>query len=143
MTVDRGPVLLYDGTCGFCHASVHFVLRHDKKRSLRFASLGGEYGRSVIEERPDLQGIDSVVWWEPATSDRPPVVLTRSAAALRIAQYLGGAWSLMRIFTAVPRPIRDRIYDLIARHRQRLLGSAEQCITPPADSRDRFLDKEP
>jgi predicted DCC family thiol-disulfide oxidoreductase YuxK len=142
MTITDGPVLLYDGTCGFCHATVQFVLRRDTKKTLRFASLGGEYGRSIIDARPDLDGVDSIVWLESATDVHPVRILTRSAAALRIARYLGGAWRLMLVFTVVPRPIRDWVYDLVARHRHRLIASTEQCIVPPPGAHDRFLDGE-
>ncbi len=142
MTTSDGPVLLYDGTCGFCHATVQFVLRRDQKKSLRFASLGGEYGRSVIDARPELAGVDSIVWVEPVADAHPARVLTRSAAALRIGGYLGGAWKLTLVFTVVPRPIRNWVYDLVARHRHRLMGSAERCFVPPPDARDRFLDDE-
>ena len=33
------PILLYDGTCGFCAESLQLVLRHDRRRTLRFAAL--------------------------------------------------------------------------------------------------------
>jgi predicted DCC family thiol-disulfide oxidoreductase YuxK len=140
MTITDGPVLLYDGTCGLCSATVRFLLRRDKKQLLRFASLEGDYGRSVLDTCPELEGVDSIVWSEPATADHPAHVLTRSAAALRIALYLGGAWKLTLVFTVVPRSIRDWVYDLVARHRHRLMGSSEQCLVPPPEARDRFLD---
>jgi predicted DCC family thiol-disulfide oxidoreductase YuxK len=142
MTGIDGPVLLYDGTCGLCHAIVQFVLRHDYKKALRFASLGGAYGRSVTEARPELKGLDSVVWVEPATDTRPARFLTRSAAALQVAAYLGGVWNLMRALALIPPPLRDRVYDLVARHRHRVIGSAGECIVPPTAERDRFLDQE-
>ena len=141
MTVIDGPVLLYDDACGLCHASVQFVLQHDKKRTLRFASLEGEFGRSVVDEHPELEGVDSVVWVEPSTDDRRARVLIRSEAALRAARYLGGAWKLLVLFAVVPRPIRDWGYDVVARHRHRLLGTGQDCFIPPPAARNRFLDE--
>lgn len=132
------PVLLYDGTCGFCAESVQLVLRHDRRRTLRFASLQGPFGRSVLERHPELEGVDSIVWVEPAGAGER--VLVRSDAALRIAGYLGGWWRLARVGSAVPRVVRDAAYDTVARHRHRLLGSGPSCLIPSPDDRDRFLD---
>lgn len=137
------PLLLYDGTCGFCHATVRFVLRRDIRGTLRFASLQGENGRAVIDTHQELVGVDSVIWVETNTDGKPSLVLTRSSAALRIARYLGGAWRLLLVLWIVPRPLRDWIYDRIARHRHRLMGATDDCVVPPADARGRFLDENP
>ncbi len=134
------PVLLYDGTCGFCAESVQLVLRHDRRQTLRFAALQGEFGSAVRARHPALERVDSVVWVEPAGTGRPERVLVRSDAALRVARYLGGWFTLARAGALVPRAIRDRAYDLIARHRHRLLANGPSCLVPPAEVRERFLD---
>ena len=79
-----------------------------------------------------------MVWLEPA-DDRP---LTRSAAGLRVAAYLGGFWRLALIFWIVPRPIRDWAYDIVARHRHQLARGSPRCVAPPPWARERFLDTE-
>ena len=116
-------MLLYDGTCGFCAESVQLVLRHDRRRTLRFALLQGLFGSAIRDRYPALNGVDSVVWVEPGTGGHDGRVLVRSDAALRVARYLGGWWHLARVARLLPRPIRDAGYDLIARHRHRLLGA--------------------
>lgn len=138
MNETAGPILLYDGACALCATTVQFILRRDAAGPLRFASLGGTFGRQVLAAHPQLDGIDSIVWIEDGGS--AAAVLTRSAAAIRIARYLGGAWRLASILTLVPRPLRDRVYDLIARHRHRLMGAAPACVVPPPQSRHRFID---
>lgn len=130
------PLLLYDGKCSFCQATIQFVLRHDRKRLLRFATVEGIHGRAVIESRPELENIDSIVWVE-TEGER---VLIRSDAALQIAGYLGRPWSLLRILKVVPRGWRDGIYDFVARHRHRLKKREDNCMVPAAGDRDRFLD---
>ena len=139
MTVPA-PVLLYDGTCGFCAESVQLVLRHDRQRVLRFAALDGALGRQVRDRHPELAGVDSVVWVEPPGEGRPERVLVRSDAALRMARYLGGPFHLARIAAVLPRPVRDAAYALVARHRRHLSGGGPRCLIPPPDVRDRFLD---
>ena len=134
-----GPVLLYDGTCGFCADSVQFVLRHDRRGTLKFAPLQGAAGGAVRAANPALERVDSMVWVEAAPAGAPRRVYTRSDAALRIARYLGGAWHLARIARLVPRGIRDGVYDLVARHRHRLSSGGAACLVPGAEVRGRFL----
>lgn len=139
---DIGPVLLYDGTCGLCHTTVRFILRRDRVGTLRFASLDGKYGRAVVRAHPELRVVDSVVWVESVRGATETRVAVRSAAALEIARYLGGRWRWMSlVLRVVPRPLRDRAYDLVARHRHRLPGKAVERIVSPADVGDRFLDE--
>jgi predicted DCC family thiol-disulfide oxidoreductase YuxK len=130
-------VLLYDGTCGFCAASVQFVLRHERQHGLRFAPLDSDLGRAIRARNPALASVDSMVWVEPTATGEQ--VLTRSAAALRLARYIGGPWRALAAAAIVPRPIRDAVYDLIARHRHRLVRGSEQCYLPPPAARARFL----
>ena len=136
------PVLLYDGTCGFCAESVQLVLRHDRRRTLRFAALQGEFGASVRRHHPELHTVDSIVWLEDLNDAAGSPVFVRSDAALRVAGYLGGWWTLVLAGRLVPRALRDAAYDLIARHRHRLVGGGPSCLVPAPEVRERFLDPE-
>jgi len=140
--VHAGPVLLYDGACGLCGATVRFVLRHDGRGTLRFAALGSRFAARVIERHRGLAGADSMVWVELGTARRPERAFLRSAAALRVARYLGGVWAVLLAAWIVPRPLRDAAYDLLARHRHRLPGTADACVVPTPEVRARFLDAE-
>jgi predicted DCC family thiol-disulfide oxidoreductase YuxK len=141
MTEAAGPVLLFDGSCGFCAGSVQFVLRHDRRGTLRFAALESPFGQRAIARHPQLRHSDSVVWLDesggPSTTPGHQPVRLRSDAALRVLEYLGGWWTIGRIFRIVPRVVRDAAYDLIARHRHQL--SRPACLVPTAAERHRFL----
>lgn len=138
--VDAGPILLYDGSCGFCARSVQFVLRHERaRRTLRFARLEGPLGTELRARHPELASIDSLIWYEPPTPSSPERLLWRSRGALRVARYIGGAWGVLgSLGMAVPRPLTDAAYDWIARHRHRLGAGA--CLVPSAAERHRFID---
>jgi len=138
--VPSGPVLLYDGACGFCSATVQLVLRRDRRGTLRFAALQGAYARDLIARHPELAGVDSLVWAE--LSARGERVFVRSEAGLRLARYLAGPWHLALAMWLVPRFLRDSVYDVVARHRHRLGAPADTCFVPPPDVRARFLDTE-
>ena len=112
-------VLLFDGECGLCHASVRFILRHERHPTLRFAPLAGQFGAAVQARHPALASANSIVWVTDAEGPEERVLI-RSAAALRAARYLGGPWALLGMFVVMPRPIRDWLYDLVARHRHRV-----------------------
>lgn len=133
------PLLLYDGACGFCAESVRLILRHERRHSLYFASLQSPVGEAVRARHPELAGVDSMVWVEPAASGDGERVLVRSDAGLRIAAYLGGLWVALTPARLLPRIVRDRAYDLIARHRHRVSGSLDTCVVPPPSTRARFL----
>ena len=143
MPASPAPILLYDGDCGFCARRVRFVLaREGRDRSLRFATLQGPAGEAARRARPDLAGIDSVLWVEPDARGGIARVLVRSDAALRTLTYLGGGWRLLAALgRLVPRRLRDGVYDLIARHRLRLAGRADAaCLVPTPEQRRRFVD---
>jgi hypothetical protein len=42
----------------------------------------------------------------------------------------------------LPRPLRDAIYNLVARKRYRWFGRRDTCMTPTPDVAGRFLDAE-
>ena len=141
---DRPAILLFDGTCGFCARNVQFVLHHERAHcTLRFASLQSDVGAQLMVRRADLRTVDSVLWFEPAWDSQPERILARSAAVIRVLQYLGGYWALLAALgTVVPRVIGDSAYDFVARHRHRLAGAGAgpSCLVPTAEQRARFID---
>ena len=127
------PLLLYDGRCGLCAASVQYVLARERAPVLRFAPLGGPTAHRVLAPHPAAAATDSLVLLEGAR------VAVRSEAALRLARYLRGPLPLAaRLGWFVPRPVRDWLYDRVAAHRHRLAGP--RCVLPPPEARARFLD---
>jgi predicted DCC family thiol-disulfide oxidoreductase YuxK len=131
---DGQSLLLYDGTCGLCDRFVQFVLRHDRHRRMRFATLQGRYGDAARRAMPELAGVDSVVLVTRSGA------YVRSTAALEVMRYLGGVWSLLLAFYILPRPLRDWGYDFIARRRYGIWGRVDACQLPSPENRARFLD---
>ena len=135
-------VLLYDGECGVCDRTVRFVLRHDRHRTLQFATLSGEFGRAVAAQHHELAEVDSVIWYEPTTGgpEDGGVVRVRFEAVLALTRYLGGGWRLVQVARLIPRPLRDAAYDAFARRRHTLSARTNACTLPPESERHRFLD---
>ncbi len=137
-----GPILFYDGTCGFCAASVQFVLRHERgRRTLRFAALQGSTAAALLKRHPELAGIDSMIWYEAASGGRRERLWVRSRAGVSVMAYLGGMWWVLAVLVwCVPRPLRDAAYNAIARNRHRLSGDGAACAVPTPEQRGRFID---
>ena len=137
--MNNGPVLVYDGECGFCERSVRRVLARDPHGALRFAARDSAYGQALLMRHPQLVDVDSLLWVEPAFGGREEI-FTRFDAVLRTARYIGGASRMLELTRIVPTPIRDAAYRLVARHRHRLGHHHPQCLVPTATERARFLD---
>lgn len=126
------PVVYFDGVCGLCNRFVDFLLRVDSQAILRFAPLQGETARRLLP--PSLADeLDTM-----AFADRHGHAL-RSEAVLRILARLGGIWRLAGMLRIVPRPLRDWVYDAVARRRYRLFGRLPACRLPTPEERARFL----
>jgi predicted DCC family thiol-disulfide oxidoreductase YuxK len=128
-------IILFDGICNFCNASVQFVLKRDKEGYFRFASQQSEAGQELIH-RYGLDKVknDSIFFIEDGKA------YIRSMASLRIARKIPGFWKVFYVFRYVPSFLRDGIYDLIARNRYHIFGKRDTCMVPKAEWRDRFLE---
>ena len=129
-------LVLYDGACGFCHASIRVLLAEDAEgRSFRFAPLEGEHARAVLSEEQRRAVGDTIVVLTPAGA-----VLSRSTAVSYIGARLGGSWRIAAaLLAAVPAGMRDAGYDAVARVRRRLFAAPKDaCPILPPHLRARF-----
>jgi len=133
-------LLLYDGECGFCQASVQFVLAHDRRRRFQFAALqSAAAARALVPLGGRPADLTTFYVIEDHRGGRPRLY-DRAGAALFVAREIGLPWSLAAILRVFPRPWLDAAYGVVARHRLRILGAAESCVLPRPEDRDRFLD---
>lgn len=131
---DSHPILLFDGVCNLCNASVQWVLLRDHKEVFRFAALQSETGNAKLQQF-DLSSdsFDTVVLVD---GDR---LYTRSDAALEVLRRLGGIYSFAVVLKIIPRFIRNAVYSWIARNRYRWFGRQEQCMLPRPEWKARFI----
>lgn len=128
------PVLLFDGVCNLCNASVQWVLLHDPTGVFRFAALQSETGQALLRQ------------WNKSTDDFDTVVLVdgdrlllQSDVPLEIVRRLGGWRQLLYVFKIIPRPLRNAIYRWVAQNRYRWFGRKESCMLPRPEWKDRFI----
>ena len=126
-------ILFYDGDCGFCNRSVEYVFRREKGHNLYFTSLNSDFTKSIFKlngwENPDM---NTVYFYENG------VLYSKSRAALKVTSHLRRRFSWIKIGYVIPRLIRDKVYDVVAKRRHRI--AASYCFVPPQELRSRFLD---
>jgi predicted DCC family thiol-disulfide oxidoreductase YuxK len=127
-------VVLFDGVCNLCNRFVHFVIARDPSGRFHFGALQSDAARRMLREAHTPATVpDSIVLVDEGR------VFTRSTAALRVARGLRFPWPLAYGLIAVPRPLRDWVYDIVARNRYVWFGKRDACMVPTPDLRARFL----
>lgn len=127
-------IVLFDGVCNFCNASVNFLIDRDPEARFVFGALQSEEGLAALKDHGLEDGyFDSIVLIDGEK------VLTASDAVLEISGHMTGAWPMLRVFRIVPRFIRDAVYNWIARNRYAWFGKQDTCRIPTPEYRARFL----
>lgn len=131
---NQRPILFYDGVCGLCHGLIQFILAHDRRKVLCFAQLQGKLASEKIEQtlRDDLSTVvllDDGGQWQ------------KSDAVLKALILMGAPWSSVgRLLFIFPRPLRNIVYDLVARYRYKVFGQYEICKIPSTEEKNRLVD---
>ncbi|MFY0543512.1 thiol-disulfide oxidoreductase DCC family protein [Brevibacillus sp. H7] len=133
--ITQGTILLFDGECNLCSGTVQFILPRDRSGSIRFASLQSSIGKRLLAHyHYPSDEISSVVLIDNGR------LYTKSAAVLRVTRKLRGIWPLLYAFILIPAPLRNTLYDWVARNRYQWFGKREHCLLPRPDWKDRFLE---
>ena len=129
-------LLLFDGVCNLCNASVQYIIKHDTKDVFLFTPLQSETGKQLVKAyNVDTKKTDSIILYAPEKG-----IDYKSTAALKIAKHLGFPRNLMVVFFIVPTFIRNWVYDYIAKNRYQWYGKKESCMIPTPELKNKFLD---
>ncbi len=127
-------VILYDGVCVFCSRWIRFVATRDTAARFRFTAIQSAYGTRLAQTfgiDPDDPDTNAVV--------HGGEVFFKSDAALTVLSHLPG-WGWTRLLFAIPRPLRNDVYNLVAGNRYRIFGKYEACFAPDAEMRGRVME---
>lgn len=129
-------LVLFDGVCNLCESTVHFIIRRDREKKFRFASLQSAAAQEILARHDyEFDDLSSVLLLVDGKLYR------KSRAALRIIKGLDGAWPVLYyLLFWVPAFIADPIYDFIGKRRYRWFGIKSECWIPDDDLRSRFVD---
>lgn len=129
------PLVIFDGVCNYCCGVVNSIIRKDPGGIFRFAPFQSDAAKRILEKyNYPADSLDSFVLIDEGK------LYTKSEAGLRVQKLLGGIHKLLYAFIAVPAPVRDAVYDYIARNRYKWYGKKEECMIPDPEMRSRFLE---
>ncbi|WP_167836858.1 thiol-disulfide oxidoreductase DCC family protein [Leptospira ryugenii] len=127
-------IVLFDDICILCSTTVQLLLKLDKDKVLRYASLDGKLGLS-LQKLGQIVGKESVVF---ASNGK---YYTKAQAVIQILYSLQGIYRIISIILSIfPFFIMDFVYSLIAKYRYRLFGKRESCFLPGENVKELFLD---
>jgi predicted DCC family thiol-disulfide oxidoreductase YuxK len=127
-------VILYDGVCVFCSRWVQFIVARDQPARFRFTAIQSPYGTRLAQ----ALRIDAA---DPDTNAviHGGVAFFKSDGALTVLSCLPG-WRFVRVLFLVPKPLRDALYNVVAKNRYRIFGKFDACVVPDAGMRARVLE---
>ena len=129
-----GPVVLYDGVCGLCAASVRWILAHERDREIQFAPLQGETAAALRAQYPSIPTtLDTVVFVDGERAH------LRSKAFLHLSKHLRSPWRWLHAFRWLPGFLLNGFYRIVAAVRYKLWGQVDACELPSPANRPRFL----
>lgn len=127
-------IILFDGVCNFCNASINFIIDHDPEKRFKFAPLQSEIGQEILRKfNKNTEDFDSVFLLKNNT------LYQKSDAALEITKHLSGFWKYLTVFNILPSFFLNFFYDIIAKNRYRIFGKTDSCRIPTPELRERFL----
>lgn len=128
-------LILFDGVCNLCNASIQYIIKHDHQDVFRYAALQSEVGEKIIEKyKIDTTKMDSILLYSEKNG-----IAYKSSAALKIASHLSFPINLMIVFMVVPAFIRNWSYDYIAKNRYKWYGKKDECMIPTPELKSKFL----
>ena len=115
--------ILFDSKCNLCSKTVKRVMKLDKNKLFTFISNKSEYGKNIISKN-NLNSIttETIVLFTDENK-----FLIKSDAAISIAVKLNPLFLIFNILFIVPKKIRDRVYDYVAKNRYKWFGENESC----------------
>jgi len=136
----RKPLIVFDGICHLCTGFVRFVIRWDRDALFQFLPAQSPRGESLYARLGLKSGAPETQDWDSNLLVIEGRVYTELDAFIEITRRFGGLWRLILILYAIPRPLRDWLYNRLARNRYRWFGKRDVCYLPTPELASRFLD---
>jgi predicted DCC family thiol-disulfide oxidoreductase YuxK len=128
------PIWLFDEMCVLCAGSVAFTLHHEQAPEIRFVAITSTEGRVIAASHGiNPENPDTFLFIDAGRA------LPKSGGVIALCRYLRWPWRAGVALVLVPRPIRDWVYDRVARNRYAWFGKRETCLVPDQATRARFV----
>ncbi len=130
---DENPILFYDGVCNLCNGFVQMVIKHDEHGKIKYCALQDPSGVNIREYLNQKHDISTAIGMYKKQ------IFTHSDVLFMIARVLKGKWIILRPFQWIPKSIRDRIYNWVAKNRYKWFGQKDSCPVPDIKIKNRFI----
>ncbi|OHV86281.1 thiol-disulfide oxidoreductase DCC family protein [Mesorhizobium sp. ORS 3428] len=130
----RQPLIVFDGVCVFCSGFVRMVVRLDREKRFRFATAQSPLGEALFREH----GLPTESY-ETNLAIIDGVAFTKLDSFIAIMAALGWPWRVAKVLLVLPRPLRDWLYDRVAKNRYALFGRKVSCEIPSGELRQRLI----
>jgi len=128
------PIIVFDGVCNLCCGAVQFLIRRDKKKVFRYASIQTEAGKAILNQAGfSSTPMNTLVLLEGEK------IYTASTAILKIIKKLASPWPLLYAFILIPPFIRNGLYRIIANSRYHWFGRKKECWLPNKEIAKLFI----
>jgi predicted DCC family thiol-disulfide oxidoreductase YuxK len=131
---DAVPIAFMDAECALCSRGARMLHWLDKTERFRICPVQNEVGQAILAHF-GMSAEDPESW----------IILDQGQmyTGLEALAYLGrstGGWGhLLRVVLILPKPIRDWLYQRVARNRYRLFGKADLCAVPDLAFQKRLM----
>ena len=129
----RLKIVFFDGICHLCNGFVDFAIQNGTPGNLLvFAPLQGTTAQKYLSVE-EQKALSSVLFFSDGKIHR------RSDAILMSLKYLKFPWPLLaRLGRLVPAPIRDALYEWVAKNRYKWFGQADSCRIPKPEEKNQL-----
>ncbi|TGP24442.1 MULTISPECIES: DCC1-like thiol-disulfide oxidoreductase family protein [unclassified Mesorhizobium] len=128
------PLIVFDGVCVFCSGFVQTIVKLDRDKRFRFATAQSPFGEALF--RKYGLATDN---YETNLAIIDGAAFTKLDSFVAIMAALGWPWRAARLLLVLPRPLRDWLYDRVAKNRYALFGRKDNCEIPSAELRQRLI----
>jgi predicted DCC family thiol-disulfide oxidoreductase YuxK len=118
--LSKQAILFYDGDCALCNRVVTFILNHEKDSKILFSALDTAATNDLLCKHPSYKKEEDTVYFLDGNE-----LYSKSTAVLKLLPFLKGYVFVLRLGWILPRGLRDKIYDEVAKLRQRIV---KECI---------------
>ncbi len=132
--MNNPSIVIFDGVCNLCNASVQFIINRDPQGKFAFIPMHSALAHELMAQH-EVQNVGG----DTVLLIKDNQCFMYSDAVFEIAKELSGWWYLLNLFKFIPKSIRDYGYRLIARNRYQLFGQRATCMVPSQTVRKRFL----
>ena len=108
-------IILFDGECSLCNYYVQFVIKRIKKQNILFIAMKSHKGKEILNKiEAQLNLEQTIILIE---NDK---IKTKSDAILEIIRKLKFPYNILTFGYIIPRPFRDKLYQIISNNRHRI-----------------------